>query len=200
MTEIFSRFDAADVRDLIAEYPLAWVTASGGGDRVAEASLLPLLGDYGEDGHLVGLVGHLARRNPLHARLLADPAATVLFTGPQGHVSVTQAGARDRGPTWNYAQLTIAADIVFEPERTEAAIARLVTATEGTGWTAAELGSRYDGMVRAVIAFRARVTGLVGRFKLGQDEPRPVFDAIVRSHPDAALVRWMRRFDRGKQG
>ena len=192
MTERFSQFEAADVRDLIAEYPLAWVVARG----TAEASLLPLLGEYDEAGGLVRLLGHLGRRNPLHARLREASAATILFNGPQGYVSPDHAGLRDWGPTWNYAQLTIAADVVFEPERTEEALATLVSAMEGDRWSSAELGDRYAGMTGAIIGFRAHVATLDGRFKLGQDERRPVLDAILRNHPDAALVRWMRRFDR----
>lgn len=187
----FDRFSAADVRDLIAEYPLAWVTAPGG-----KASLLPLLGEYDADGEIVSLFGHMARSNPLVAVLGAAPRATILFTGPHGYVSPDHAGKRDWGPTWNAAQMVIAADLVFEPEATDEALAALVDAMEQGRWTGAELGSRYDGMAAAVIAFRARVVSFNGRFKLGQDESRPVFEAITRSHPDAALVRWMQRFDR----
>lgn len=192
MTDLFGRFDAADVRDLIGEYPLAWVVARGS----SEASLLPLLGEYDEGGGLVRLLGHLGRRNPLYMRLRKAAAATILFTGPQGYVSPDHAGLRDWGPTWNYAQLTIAADIVFEPERSDEALAALVGAMEGDRWSSAELGERYAGMTGAIIGFRAHVTALEGRFKLGQDERRLVFEAILAHHPDAALVRWMRRFDR----
>ncbi|WP_174296984.1 FMN-binding negative transcriptional regulator [Sphingomonas bacterium] len=196
MTDAFTRFDDADVRDLVAEFPLAWVAARDPGSSPGEASLLPLLGEYDATGRLVALLGHLGRHNPLHARLAASPGATILFNGPHGYISPAQARLRDWGPTWNYAQLAIAADIVFEPDGAHEAIAALVDAMEGDGWSSAELGDRYAGMAGAIVAFRARVTAVTGRFKLGQDEGRPVFDAIVRNHPDAALVRWMRRFDR----
>lgn len=185
----FDQFTDADVRDLIAQYPLAWVTAPSG-----EASLLPLLGEYDAGGRLVRLLGHLARRNPLHARLAADPYATILITGPSGYVSPVQAERRDWGPTWNYAQVVIRADIVFEPEGTDAALSALVEAMEDDRWASTELGDRYPGMSAQVIAFRAHVRGMTGRFKLGQDEDRTVFDAILRNHPDPALVSWMRRF------
>ena len=134
--------------------------------------------------------------------LSAQPAATILFNGPHGYVSPAQAGLRDWGPTWNYAQLTIAADVVFEPDGAHEALAALVDAMEGPkesgAWSSAELGDRYAGMANAIVAFRAHVTAVAGRFKLGQDERRPVLDAILRNHPDGALVRWMRRFDRGE--
>lgn len=200
VTDAFTRFDDADIRDLVAEFPLAWIVARDPSSDPAAASLLPLLGEYDETGRLVRLLGHLGRRNPLYAQLTERPAATILFNGPHGYVSPAQAGLRDWGPTWNYAQLTVAADVVFEPADTDDALAALVEAMEGPkengAWSSAELGDRYAGMAGAIVAFRAHVTAIAGRFKLGQDERRPVFDAILRNHPDVALVRWMRRFDR----
>lgn len=184
---MFDRYTPAQVRDLIADYPLAWVSAG------ADARLLPLLGEYDADGRLVSLLGHMARRNPLHARLAAAPAASLLFTGPQGYVSPAQAERRDWGPTWNYATLVIGAEVKFLPDGIDQALAVLTQAMEGTDWTVGELGSRYSGMAAAVVAFRAHVTTITGRFKLGQDEAPEVFAAICRNHPDAALVRWMRR-------
>lgn len=192
MSAAFDRFDDADVRDLIAAYPLAWLVPRGepGG------ALLPLLGEYDEAGRLVALLGHMGRRNPLHTRLKADPAATIFVTGPQAYVSPDHAGRRDWGPTWNYAQLVIGTDVAFVPEESGPALAALVQAMEGDRWSHAELGARYSGMAGAIIAFRARVTSLAGRFKLGQDENDATFEAICHSHPDAALVTWMRRFRR----
>jgi transcriptional regulator len=191
MGTAFDRFTATDVADLIAEYPLAWITAPGG-----SASLLPLLGEYDGEGVLVRLLGHMARSNPLVPAFSAAPRAQILFTGPHGYVSPDHAGKRDWGPTWNLAQLVVAADIIFEPEATGESLDALVDAMEQGRWTSADLGARYEGMAAAVIAFRAHVVSLDGRFKLGQDESRPVFDSIVLRHPDAALVRWMRRFAR----
>jgi transcriptional regulator len=192
MTTLFDRYDDDDVRELIAAYPLAWVVARGS----ATASLLPLLGEYDAQGRLVSLMGHMGRRNPLHAELSAASSATILFTGPQAYVSPAHAERRDWGPTWNYAQLTIAADVAFLPDRSEAALAELVEAMEGGRWTHEELGERYRGMAAAIVAFRADVTHLTGRFKLGQDEAPEVFDAICRNIGDDELVEWMKRFDR----
>lgn len=191
MSAAFETFDSADVRDLIAEHPLAWVLARG-----EDACLLPLLGDYDAAGRLTHLFGHMARRNPLVARLTADPSATILFNGPQGYVSPAHAGKRDWGPTWNYAQLTLAARVTFVPNETGDALDALTTAMEGDRWSARDLGARYDGMAAAVIAFRAEIISLRARFKLGQDEQPETFATITERHPDAALVRWMRRVAR----
>ena len=189
----------SDVRALIEEYPLAWVYAVGDG----EASLLPLIGVFDDDDRLVELIGHFARSNPLWSALERDPKATILFTGPQGYVSPSQAGRRDWGPTWNYAQLHIEADISVEADLTPAAIDLLVDHVERhkpEPWTAAELGERYHQLMPMIIAFRARVTRQKSTFKLGQTEDAPTFRAIMSNLPEGGLKRWMARFDHRQAG
>ena len=117
---IFERFSPDDVRELVREYPLAWVFARGAEDPAP--SLLPLLGDYDALGRLVGLVGHMSRRNPLVEAFSHDPRALILFQGPSAYVSPDQAGRRDWAPTWNYAQLSIEATVRITPTETDAAI------------------------------------------------------------------------------
>jgi transcriptional regulator len=199
MSGPFDQYGPGDVRDLIAEYPLAWVTAApsaGASDRetAPRASLLPLLGEYDGEGRLVSLLGHMARRNPLHARPDEPMAVTILITGPHGYVSPRQAEKPDWGPSWNYAQLVIDAELTFLPDETAPAITALVEMMEDGRWTTDQLGARYVGLLGAIVGFRARVRTLSATFKLGQDESRPVFEALCRNHPDPALVRWMRRF------
>ena len=194
---VFERFSNSDIRALIGAYPLAWVCAGSGAG--IEASQLPLVGVYDEAGRLTELIGHMARSNPLYSVAQRDPGATILFSGPDAYVSPEHAARRDWAPTWNYAQLRIEADIVFEPDRIDAALELLVEAMESgraDPWKSSELGGRYFDMRRAIIAFRAEVTRLEGTFKLGQDETADTLDAIVSNHPDPAMVRWMRRLNR----
>lgn len=197
MSEVFEHHKAEDIRDLIREYPLAWLCAA---DATADhASLLPLLGEYDGAGRLTRLVGHMARRNPLFATLSRAPRALVLFTGPSGYVSPDHADLRSWAPTWNYAQLRVEADIVFQPEETEAALDLLTDAmADDPPWRKEELGSRYPAMLSAIIGFRANVTSAAAKFKLGQDEKAQTLRNILDNHPDPALVRWMRRFNEGR--
>lgn len=196
----FERFNDGDVAALIAEYPLAWVCTRGG--RADEASLLPLIGDYDPAGRLVGLIGHLARSNPLFAALRNDPAALILFQGPQAYVSPEHVGVRDWAPTWNFAQLRIEAAVTFDEGATDAALDILIRATEAgrpKPWHTVEMGVRYETLRGAIIGFRADVLGVAGKFKLGQDERPEIRDAIMANHPDAAMVRWMGWFDAKRQ-
>ena len=193
---MFERFDEGDVRSLVEAYPLAWVCA-GAGDSL-EMSLLPLVGRYDEQGKLVELVGHMMRSNPLHSVLKDNPRATILFKGPDAYVSPEHAGVRDWAPTWNYAQLRIGAEIAFDGAFTEESLEIMIDATESgrpAPWHASELGPRYQTMVKLIVGFRARVTSLSGKFKLGQDERPEVLHKILGNLPDAGTVAWMWRFN-----
>lgn len=196
---LFERYGAADVAALIAEYPLAWISAPAFG----EASLLPLLGEYDDRGELVSLVGHIPRRDPLYSALRASSAASILFQGPQGYVSPTHARRRDWAPTWNFAQLRIDANIDFAAVSTEWAIETLVDHMEApfaTPWAMDELGARTAAMMPQIIGFRAIVSRVRGRFKLGQDENPETLRSILDGLPATDLVRWMRRFNEGRIG
>jgi transcriptional regulator len=197
MTDMFERFEHADVGDLISEYPLAWLLSANGAAR--EAAQLPLLGEFGEAGALESLLGHIPRRHALVPALEASPAALVLFQGPHAYVSPDQAGVRAWAPTWNFAQLSIEVDVEFLADETGAALASLVDVMEAgrpEPWSAAELGDRYAALEQRVVAFRAHVRRVVGRFKLGQDERADVRESIIRSLGPAPLASWMRRFVR----
>ena len=191
----FDRFGDGDVAALIAEYPLAWVAATG---NSAVGSLLPLIGVYDAAGQLTELIGHLARSNPLYAALSDTPAATLLFRGPEAYMSPEHAGLGDWAPTWNYAQLVIQADIRFDASQTEDALTVLIDAMEhgrAAPWSTAQMGPRYPGMLGAIIGFRARVVDIRGKFKLAQDERPEVLRALLANHPDPAMRRWIRRFN-----
>lgn len=197
---LFDRFDDSDVRALVQEYPLAWVC--GGPAGAVEASLLPLIGIFDADGRLVELIGHLMRSNPLRTALEADRRATIFFKGPDAYVSPEHAGVRNWAPTWNYAQLKIGADIVFDGALTEWSLQILIDAMEAgrpRPWAVGELGERYGGMLERIIGFRATVTSLSGKFKLGQDETAETFATILDSLPDVDAATWMRRFNRGRE-
>jgi transcriptional regulator len=191
----FSHYGDCDVADLIRSFPLAFVSARGGGAE--HVSLLPLLAELDATGKLESLLGHMPRRSPLHQAFGGDSRALILFLGPHGYISPEHAGKRNWAPTWNFAQLSIEAEVTLLPEQTAASVEALVKAMEqgrADPWEASELGARYEAMLPAIIAFRARVTAVSGRFKLGQDETPSAFQSIVDSVGDPALVRWMQRF------
>lgn len=196
MNNAFTSYGPDDVRLLIEQYPLACVQSCDAEGELP-TSLLPLIGEYDDEGTLVALIGHMARHNPLHGALQADSRVHLLFTGPQSYVSPEHAGLRDWAPTWNYVQLRIVADLQFEDMLTGPALDILTERMEvgrPSPWHKQELGERYDRLAGAIIGFRAEVRSCKGIFKLGQDERPEVLAHILQSHPDEELVAWMRRF------
>lgn len=200
MATHFEQFSDADAADLIREFPLAWVRAASGIDPL-QASMLPLLAERDDSGRIVALLGHMARRNPLFDALSLNPGAAIFFQGPQGYISPSWVRDRQWAPTWNFAQLRIEADIVFEPEGGDASLQHLVDAMEGereNRWRIDEMGPRYRAMERQIIAFRAPIRRLSGKFKLGQDERPEILADILTHLGDGPLGRWMRRMNLGR--
>jgi len=184
----------ADLRDLIADYPLAWIVTRG---AEPGASLLPLLLDLDPAGRPVSLTGHFPRSNPQFRQLQENPEALFLFLGPQGYLSPQGLKDKDWAPTWAFASVRIEATVTFDPALTDAAITRLVAHMEQgrpEPWTTAHMGPRYQRLREQVVGFRAEIGALAARFKLGQDEREEVFGELVQGLGGGDLPRWMRRF------
>lgn len=184
---------AAQVLELIAQYPLAWVASATRGVR---GCALPMLAETGESGELAALFGHMSRANPLITAFRDDPRATLVFRGPDGYISPRIISRQGWAPTWNYASVEVEARVELVPEETDAALVQLAAHLEGghePAWTVERVGARYEQLKARIIAFRAHVERVLPTFKLGQDEDEASFADIVEHHPDQALVAWMRR-------
>jgi transcriptional regulator len=186
MTNLYDPRDAADIAQLVAEYPLAWVIS---GDF--HASPLPLIAETDDSGKIAALFGHCALRNALVADFRANPRGLVLFNGPAGYVPTSLLSKPDWAPTWNYAVLRFTVEVEFVGAETREAIERLVAKTEGGAWSTASLGARYEAMLDQIIAFRAHVRSAEHSFKLGQDESAQSFAEITAGHSDRTLAEWM---------
>ncbi|MCB2061268.1 MAG: FMN-binding negative transcriptional regulator [Novosphingobium sp.] len=185
----FDQCPPEDIATLVETYPLAWIVT-----REFNATLLPLLAEPAEDGMIASLLGHCGRRNLIVPDLQANSNALILFQGPAGYISPQLVSEPNWGPTWNYAAVRFTVEIEFVEEETPEAVDRLLDHMEGSGgdrWNPALLKDRYDGMIAQIIAFRAHVRDVSPTFKLGQDEPRPIFREIVAGLDDRRLAEWM---------
>lgn len=182
---------AADVADLIREYPLGLVVSKGEAGHAVTP--LPLLAELGSEGEIKSLFGHIALSNPQAEIFARDPRALIIFQGPQAYVSPRLVSNLTWGPTWNYALVTFEVDIRLVPEETEAALDALAKQLEGGDWVPRQMGDRYLQLRQRIIAFRGVVRGMEAKFKLGQDEDPETFREIVQGIDAPDLARWMRR-------
>ena len=162
--------DAVD--HLVAAHPLALVISANGGMPLATP--LPLLLERGSDG-VMTLIGHFPRVHPHTDVLRREPRALAVFMGAHGYISPSWMADRTQAPTWNYETAQLEIDVEFDDSTaaTDAALAQLVEHMEHgrpNAWSIADMGPRYDKLSAAVVAFRARVTAVHMKFKLGQDE------------------------------
>jgi len=172
----------ADVADLVAKHPLAFVVSKGG-ERM-HSTLLPLRIERLADGRIASLSGHIARANPHVGALKADPQATLLFLGPHGYVSPSWLSDRMQAPTWNYAcaNFSVRIDFLDDAENLDRIVGDLVGAMEAgreRAWSAAEMHARYAQLAARIVAFRASVLDVEAKFKLGQDERDDVYPEII---------------------
>ena len=83
--DVFAPSSPQDVADLVLGHSLGFVVSADlDGPR---ATLLPIRPKLGEDGEVVRLEGHFARRNPQLEAIGRDPRALILFLGPNGYLS-----------------------------------------------------------------------------------------------------------------
>lgn len=188
----------AEIDRLISENPLAQVIS-----RV-EAGLfatpLPLMIERDAAGNAT-LLGHFARANPHVEYLRRDPEALVIFMGPHNYMSPSWLSDRTQAPTWNFATVHMSVRINLD-DSVEAGRAAVVQLTEKMEsgrpkpWVPTELGERYERLLRGVIAFRAPISAVRAKFKLGQNERDDVLGegiAALRNEPKPDLARLMER-------
>ncbi len=195
MSSSFEQWDDDDLADLVAAFPLAWIIPLA---DPAIATPMPMLLERDEDGKPARLLGHLPKAHPMVSPLAADPRALFLFQGPHGYISPAWLDTADWAPTWNFAIARVEASVAFDDGLTDEALRRLVGHMEKlhpSGWSIDALGDRYKDLKARVIGFRATISHVTARFKLGQDERPEIFEQIVSGLGGDPLAQWMRRFD-----
>ncbi|MBL0533580.1 FMN-binding negative transcriptional regulator [Aeromonas dhakensis] len=173
----FAVTDSETLHQLIQAYPLgALITHSEGG---LDANHLPFELDAGEGEHGV-LRAHVARNNPLWQEVKDGDEVLVIFKAADGYISPSWYPGKQEHhkqvPTWNYSvvhahgRIQIRDDARFV-RRLLANLTRHHEAGEPTPWKMADAPRDYlEAMVQAVVGIEIEITGLVGKFKLGQNK------------------------------
>ncbi len=182
--------DADEIDALVASHPLAQLVSLSAGSFIATP--LPLLVERGPQKEIT-LLGHFARANPHVEALEACPEALAVFMGPQGYISPSWFTDRTQAPTWNFATVHMSVRVAIDrsPSAAREAVDRLTEHMERErprAWSAGDMGERYERLLLHVVAFRAEVSEIRAKFKLGQNErPDVLADAVKGLGPEGNL-------------
>ncbi|MEV7187807.1 FMN-binding negative transcriptional regulator [Kitasatospora sp. NPDC093102] len=182
--------DSSWMIDVIQDNPLGLMTSNGPAGGVPFATHLPSIPESFDTGSadLSGsvLLCHLNRDNPHWAALENGDAALLTFTGPHGYVTPTVYGYTPAAPTWNFTSVHVRGTVekLDSTEETLEVVMATVRAFEGrfgSGWDMTESIGYFRKILPGVGAFRVRVTGADGMFKLSQEQSGEVRDRVRRS-------------------
>ncbi|WP_328973739.1 FMN-binding negative transcriptional regulator [Streptomyces sp. NBC_00239] len=184
--------DSSWMADLIRGNPLALAVANGSPEDGPFATHLPVIfdpetaGDWSGDLPGVTLLGHMNRANP-HWSALQDGGVLLLtFTGPHSYVSPTVYAKTPAAPTWNFTSVHVRGVVekIDSMEETLGVVQSTVRAFEGAfgnGWDMTESLDYFRQIAPGVGAFRFKVTGAEGMFKLSQEQPGEVRERVRES-------------------
>jgi transcriptional regulator len=198
----FAVDDPQGIAAFVAAHPLALVCVNGPEGPVA--AHVPLVAQLDAAGAVTGLIGHVARANPLW-QLAADAPVPVLavFRGPDAYVSPSAYPSKaEHGkvvPTWNYlaAELRGHLSIETDPARMDPYIAAPTAMMEqdrAHPWQVSDAPADYTAaMKRAIVGLAITVTDAAGTAKLSQNRSQAdaagvVADLLSRSDPAARQV------------
>jgi transcriptional regulator len=156
---------------------------------------------------------HLARSNPIARAALPLPAL-IAISGPDAYVSPDWYGPHeevpDQVPTWNYVAVHLRGVLEPLPDETlpahvDALSAEHEARIDGkTPWTSAKMTEgAMPRMMRMILPFRLRITGVEGTWKLNQNKPDDVrlraAEALARRDPGAqGIAALMRALPEGQ--
>ncbi|MBX3455560.1 FMN-binding negative transcriptional regulator [Ferrovibrio sp.] len=181
----FLQSDPAALHAAMDTIALATLVSHGADGMLA--SHVPLLLDAARGAHGV-LRGHLARANP-QARQKPDQALAI-FLGPEGYISPGwYASKREHGkvvPTWNYIAVHASGRLRWIEDGAELLglvhdLTERHEAGQAQPWAVSDAPADFiAGMLRGIIGFELEITGLQGKWKLGQNrQPADIAGSVA---------------------
>ena len=174
----------------VGENPMAWIIPD---HHPASALLMPLLF---EDSACDSIIGHVPRRVASTGAFKSAKEVVCLFLGPHSYIPPEWAGKRDWVPTWNFVSLKVVGNIELSEHITKPAVEFLVDHMQRdskSNWSMANVEHRLPSLLRRIVGFRISVSGLLPRFKVGQDEDIDTYVRIEEHLEGNPIATWMRR-------
>ncbi len=130
---------------------------------------------------------HVARANPIHGAIAANPRVTVIVSGADAYISPDWYVAPEQVPTWNY----LAAHIVgvaapMPPERAHAHVEALSLAFETRlapkrPWRTSKMTEqKLAMMLKAIVPMEMRAGRIEAAFKLSQNKSTTDIQEVAR--------------------
>ncbi len=179
----FAEADAASIRAIIEQFPLASVVYSANGRL--EMHQIPLI--FARDNQLIG---HIALQNNLH-QLVAGDEVLIVFHAQDSYISPNWYPSKfehhQRVPTWNYQMVQVRGTVTFSHDnKTKLAVVGKMTkhfeqALNGDQqWKLADLEqATLVRMLENIVALRVDITQIEAKSKLGQDkEPKDFYSVL----------------------
>ena len=202
----FEETDAKAIRALIEAYPLATIVNQSADGL--NANHIPLVFAV-TDSTPGQLHGHVPRSNSLVEQIRSDPAALIIFHGPQSYVSpswyATKAETGKVVPTWNYAVVHVYGRIHLVEDahwlrRQVDALTAQQEATFDSPWAVSDAPAKYtNGLLRGLVGLEISIERIVAKTKASQNQPPRNREGVTRGlqdvHGDASsdLVSVMTR-------
>jgi transcriptional regulator len=170
---------------LIDRNPLGTLVAMTSDGLTANHIPMLVTLEPGGAGHLRG---HIARANSLWRELAEDAPVLAIFRGADHYISPSMyPSKREHGkavPTWNYAAVHLKGTIRFlnEAPWLRDFVTELTNVYEegrAHRWHVTDAPPDYiEGMLRAIVGFEVRLTGVQGKFKGSQNRAAADRDGV----------------------
>jgi transcriptional regulator len=128
---------------------------------------------------------HVARANPIHEVIAANPQVLLACTGPDAYIAPTWYASPNQVPTWTYvaAHLNGRASIMSK-ERLRSHVENLSGRFEsdlpGERWTVAKVDpQRLAALLTAIVGIDIAVESVEGNWKLNQHKGLPDHEGVV---------------------
>ena len=178
----FKEHDQQVILQLLADYPLAFVTGSFA-NGMQTATQIPML--YKVRAGTLYVQGHIMRNTDHHKAFIENPNALVVFTGPSAYVSASWYSNPHMGSTYNYMSVHLSGKIQFMLPEVFADWMRRFTLQFEQGNVASptiydNLGVDYTNkMMAGIVGIEMRVEKLDTVFKLSQNRDEESYVNII---------------------
>jgi transcriptional regulator len=183
----FKEDRVAVLHDAIRKYGFGTLVTSS--EEGLEASHLPLLLDP-EPAPLGTVLGHLARANPQWQRVKPGTEALAIFLGPNTYITPSWYPTKQESgkvvPTWNYLAIHAYGTLSFfdDPGELRAHVSKMTDTHESpraAPWAVSDAPESFvQGMLRAIVGFKLRVTRLEGKWKMSQNRPAQDVEGVLK--------------------